>query len=109
MTGAAFLFRAALWCESCARAHMAAHVAPAWADLSDESTWDSDDWPKGPFPEGGGPADSPQHCDACGEFLGNPLTPDGAAYVADLFRRGRVRPDLSATYRAAYGDALSEP
>lgn len=107
MTGTpAFLFRAALHCETCARAYMAAHAAPAWADLSDESSYDSDDWPKGPYPDGGGESDSPSHCDTCGEFLDNPLTPDGAAYVADLFRRGDVRADLSALYRAAYPFAL---
>lgn len=108
MNPPAFLFRAALLCEACARAHMAANPPPPWADLDNESTWDSDDWPKGPFPDGGGEADSPCHCDTCGRFLWNPLTPDGAAYVAALFRDGRVRADLADDWRAAYGFALAD-
>jgi len=32
---------------------------------------------------GGGEADSPQHCASCGAFLENPLTGDGYAYVAE--------------------------
>lgn len=86
-----------------------AHNPPAFADLSDESTFDSDDWPKGPYSDGGGgESDSPCHCDACGAFLWNPLTPDGAAYVAALFAEGRVRADLAASYRAAYAHALPD-
>ena len=49
----------------------------------DESMYDSDDFPKGPYPYGGGEADCPQHCDACGIFLENPLTEEGAAYVRE--------------------------
>jgi len=28
----------------------------------------------GPYPDGGGEADAPQHCGGCGVFLENPLT-----------------------------------
>lgn len=52
-------------------------------DASDEGSYDSDDFPKGPYPEGGGEADTPQHCDSCHEFLENPLTSDGMAYVRE--------------------------
>lgn len=51
------------------------------ADINDESSYDSDAFPKGPYPNGGGEADTPQHCDDTGEFLENPLTPVGDAYV----------------------------
>ncbi|MFN0317543.1 MAG: hypothetical protein ACKVQA_21165 [Burkholderiales bacterium] len=44
---------------------------------------DSSEYPKGPYDEGGGEADSPQHCGGCREFLENPLTPDGMEYVRD--------------------------
>lgn len=38
----------------------------------------------GPHADGGGEADTPQHCDVCGKFLHNPLTADGHAYVREL-------------------------
>jgi hypothetical protein len=42
--------------------------------------------PKGPYPDGVGEADTPQHCDGCGEFLENPQTGDGLIYVEDAIR-----------------------
>lgn len=77
----AYIFQAALICETCAREFMARNVKPAHVDMDDESSYDSDEWPKGPYSNGGGEADTPQHCDMCGTFLENPLTPDGDAYV----------------------------
>jgi hypothetical protein len=53
-------------------------------DPDDESSYDSDDWPKGPYRHGGGEADCPQHCGACGLFLENALTDDGDSYVREL-------------------------
>lgn len=50
-------------------------------DTQDESTYDSGEYPKGPYGDGGGESDSPQHCGACHEFLENSLTSDGAEYV----------------------------
>jgi len=44
--------------------------------FTDESDYDRDNLPKGPCPDDGGEADTPQHCDTCGVFLGNPLTAD---------------------------------
>jgi hypothetical protein len=79
-----YMFRASLWCEDCARRYMAEHAKPAHVEESNESSYDSDEWPKGPYANGGGEADSPQHCDACGTFLENVLTADGDSYVRDL-------------------------
>jgi hypothetical protein len=45
--------------------------------FTSESDYDSDDLPKGPYADGGGEADTPQHCDDCRRFLENPLTGDG--------------------------------
>jgi len=39
--------------------------------------------PDGPIAEGGGEADSPQHCDICGMFLENQLTVAGVEFVAE--------------------------
>lgn len=84
----AYVFAAALLCESCGaktREQLRATVKelhPSF-DESNESTFDSDYYPKGPYGQGGGEADTPQHCDHCGVFLENPLTTDGAIYVRE--------------------------
>ena len=79
----AYIYAAALWCPDCIREVKLAKAKPAHADEADESTYDSDEWPKGPYPNGGGEADCPQHCDACGVFLENPLTGGGESYVRE--------------------------
>jgi len=80
-----YMYSAALYCARCGegmRAQLtAAGMAPA--DPSDECSYDSDEYPKGPFADGGGEADCPQHCDECGVFLENPLTSDGTEYVEE--------------------------
>ena len=48
-------------------------------DPDNEESYDSDEYPKGPFPVG--ESDCPQHCGNCNEFLQNPLTPTGIEYV----------------------------
>jgi len=71
----AYIYQAALHCESCGR-RLKAKLAGQGRMASD-----SDHYPQGPYPNGGGEADSPQHCDSCGKFLKNPLTKDGENYV----------------------------
>lgn len=71
-----FMYQAALYCEGCAdkiKANLQADDAKF-----DE---DSDTYPQGPYADGGGEADSPQHCDDCGAFMENPLTAEGRDYV----------------------------
>lgn len=97
----AYVFRAALICADCAETYKTTHPKPAHADESDEYTYDSDDWPKGPYGDGGGEADSPQHCDNCGAFLENPLTDDGVDYVAAALGDPGT-PDVLETWGAFY-------
>lgn len=78
----AYAFQAALICDDCARAIIA--KLPASANDCD----DSDHYPAGPYGNGGGEADCPQHCDCCNVFLENPLTRDGRAYVQDAVDAG---------------------
>jgi len=88
----AYVYQAALLCEDCGKAQRA-HLDSAFADNGADPGTDSDDsdrYPQGPYADGGGEADSPQHCDSCGAFLGNPLTGDGRAYV--LARVAELRP-----------------
>ena len=70
----AYVYRAALLCEDCANTVKLERSAFA-------SSEDSNEYPQGPYGDGGGEADSPQHCDHCQIFLENPLTNDGIAYV----------------------------
>lgn len=80
----AYVYQAALYCERCGvkeREALDPYDPPEKPD--DESSYDSDDYPKGPYANGGGEADYPCHCDTCGEFLQNPLTADGDKYVRE--------------------------
>lgn len=81
----AYVFRAALFCESCGELErkLICERLGVTAESMDSSNPDSNDWPCGPYGDGGGEADTPQHCGSCGEFLENPLTDDGAAYVKE--------------------------
>ncbi len=91
-----YIYQADMYCKECGekiRAELtAAGKAPAKPD--DETTYDSDEFPKGPFPDGGGESDTVQHC-ACGENCINALDlPDepvhlyGAWLENDLTRDG---------------------
>lgn len=74
-----YLYQAALYCEPCGKAiqgrlgNRASIAVPG----------DSDDYPQGPYPDGGDEADTPQHCAACNVHLENELTGDGHAYVRE--------------------------
>ncbi len=86
----AYAFQAALFCADCGEA-----LVRDLRGRGVEDSGDSDDFPQGPFAEGGGESDTPQHCDngarclgaelvgghRVGAFLGNPLTSDGVTYV----------------------------
>jgi hypothetical protein len=112
----AFAYAADLWCEDCGRAIRARLDAAGRrpggpGSRLREQDFDSDEYPKGPYGEGGGEADSPAHCAAgeecvgavdlgcpgedahgrsttilVGAPLGNPLTAEGEAYVLAAHR-----------------------
>ena len=97
----AYIYKAALWCGPCAIRTLVAEKKAAAIDMppaaaleqivsangfTTESVYDSDHLPKGPDADGGGEADSPQHCDDCRQFLENPLTGDGVVYVENSIR-----------------------
>lgn len=104
-----YVFQAALLCDGCGEAVRRDLDANGCKpeDVEDESSYDSDRYPKGPYANGGGEADCPQHCDHCGTFLDNALTGDGETYVRDAFREfvetGHGNPDVLAEWKAAYG------
>jgi len=81
----AYIYQAALYCENCGLKIQNELIAQ---DTARQDTWieesdDSNSYPQGPYPDGGGEADYPQHCDGCRIFLENPLTKDGEGYVKD--------------------------
>jgi len=82
----AYVYKAELYCLACGHEIvtnlMAENNCPA--NTLDESSYDSDDFPKGPYPNGGGSSDTPQHCAKCGVFLENPLTTEGVDYVREV-------------------------
>lgn len=77
---AAFMYKAALHCQDCGEA-LRNRLDPT------QDNGDSDAYPQGPYDNGGGEADSPQHCDTCGVHLESPLTPDGETYVQEAFEQ----------------------
>lgn len=46
-------------------------------DIRDENSWDSDEYPKGPYNEDTQESDFPHSCDNCHVLLENPLTDFG--------------------------------
>jgi hypothetical protein len=122
----AYMYQAALWCEDCTRGVILDNIgfqpngSIAKADLStpdlladcvrdrgrdpnNESTWDTDEFPKGPYAAGGGEADTPQHCDGCKCFLENPLTGDGYEYVLAALQANDGDAETLKTWRDFYG------
>ena len=101
----AYAYNAELFCETCAgkarEAIIAEGLAPA--DSEDESSYDSDEFPKGPTERGGGEADSPQHCAGCKVFLENPLTTDGEDYVRKALADGSGDKDVLKQWAEFYG------
>jgi hypothetical protein len=85
----AYIFQAALLCSDCANAVFATNTA------NPDDRENSDHWPQGPYADGGGEADTPQHCDHCGVFLENSLTPDGGEYVREKAKQFETGPDMS--------------
>lgn len=112
-----YMFQASMLCEDCGKAKREELTAEgkAPADVDNESTYDSDDFPKGPYGINGNEADSPYHCDGCSLFLENDLTPEGLecvraelekqdALVANgIFTGGRID-----DWRDFYADRLAE-
>lgn len=90
-----YMYAADLWCEECGAKiyDELTEAGNAPEDPEDDSSFDSDDFPKGPYSDGGGEADSPNHCaagsdcinavDGNGVFLENPLTEVGYEYVKE--------------------------
>lgn len=71
-----YAYNVAMYCDDCSYDIM--------EELNYDDSGDTDDYPQHVNND---EADCPQHCDGCGEFLGNSLTSDGADYVINAVRR----------------------
>tara|TARA_R110000787_G_scaffold3496_1_gene13490 strand:+ start:480 stop:785 length:306 start_codon:yes stop_codon:yes gene_type:complete len=91
------IYNAAILCNDCA-----AKIRTELENENQPDTGDSGDYPQGPYSDGGGEADCPHHCDACGLFLENPLTEDGADYVRDALQDGSGNPAVLSEWRDFY-------
>lgn len=102
----AYVYQAALLCDDCGLAKQKALLGT----VHPSKDYDSDRFPQGPYADGGGEADSPQHCDHCGEFLENSLTGDGEEYVRDLIAQhhatGRGSESVLRQWSEFYGIAF---
>jgi hypothetical protein len=99
----AYIFQGDLLCENCAQAEMdflrSIGKEPPAID-------DSDEWPVGPFPDGGGEADCPMYCGGCGVFLENPLTTDGERYVLSVAKEGKAPIEWLERYRYLFREVV---
>ena len=71
-----YVFNADIYCADCGR-----EMIDECRERGIVDDGDSDQFPQGPYPNGGGEADCPQHCGSCHAFLQNPLTSDGVECV----------------------------
>ena len=115
----AYIYQAALLCADCAVITMDEFelfnmLGGSSSPFRRPKPWtDSDAYPQGPYSAGGGEADSPQHCDACGVFLENTLTGDGSRYVNERLiehaRDGSGDRDVLTTWAKYYNAQVYEP
>lgn len=101
----AYIYKASLYCVDCAMA-MSGAVPPASPSFAESKLLDSDTTIIGPYLNGGGEADSPQHCDGCRCHLENPLTDDGVEYVISAIERDDGDQAVLRTWIGHYGDAI---
>ena len=85
----AFQYKAAWLCGECGEREREWLQGTAAA-----SSRESDVYPQGPYGDGGGDADTPNHCDDCDVFLENPLTEDGNEYVREAYAEARDKVSL---------------
>jgi hypothetical protein len=92
-----YIYDADIYCDDCGEKIIAELDAEHVQD-----TGDSGDYPQGPYPDGGGEADVPQHCGSCQIFLENPLTEDGYQYVCDALADNRGNAEIEKLWANFY-------
>jgi hypothetical protein len=116
----AYVYQAARWCPDCANAsRLEIELHNMWCGSTCEfkawpHSWEeSDYYPQGPYPSGGGEADTPQHCDGCRVFLENPLTGYGTRYLTEQLikhaRDGSGAKEVLEAWSKFYNAPVFEP
>lgn len=98
----AYIYQSALLCDDCAHDRQKDN----WSQRRND---DSNVYPKGPYGDGGGEADHPQHCADCNLFLENPLTTDGEDYVRDAVDSVGCNTDTLTAWREHYAYLFQVP
>ncbi len=116
-----YIFAADIYCDDCGRAirKRLTNKGKAPAAPANERSYDSDNFPKGPYAEHESESDTPQHCASgpkclnafdvgggcmVGAWLENPLTCAGVYYVIDAIREGG---DVAAFWADKYREELA--
>ena len=94
----AYVYNAALICKSCGERRI-----KRLTDSGIANDGDSDRFPQGPYSDGGGESDTPQHCGNCGVFLENFLTSDGVEYVTQAVNSADGDADVLTVWSEFYG------
>lgn len=102
-----YLYQADAFCDDCGAA--IADELPTPEGFPNESAWDSNEYPKGPYTEGQESADCPQHCAHCEALLDTGLTDYGVAYVADALVAWDGRPEILEQWAELYANYGSLP
>ena len=113
-----YIYAADIYCEDCGDNIRAILLRNGCEfDPADETSYDSDDFPKGPYPNGGGFANCPQHCgngpecinaeelfdgSKIGVWLENELSIEGREYVKEAIQEGGEVAKLWAKYYSDY-------
>ena len=99
-----YIYNADIYCCSCAEKHI-----NSLDEAKKENDGDSDSYPQGPYSDGGGEADSPQHCGDCMVFLENSLTYDGVEYLKEMLAEkssNGIQDELHKTWEKYYSNDL---
>ena len=110
----AYIYQADVLCEKCAISEMVRLTGgdiPMEALVSSASSpsEDSDHWPQGPYVDGGGESDTPQHCSHCQLFLENPLTQEGVDYVQAHIEYGEGDQEVLREWHNYYWSVMDFP
>jgi len=100
----AYIYKADIYCCSCAGKYI-----NVLNKANKDNDRDSDSFPQGPYSDGGGESDSPQHCGDCMVFLENSLTSDGIEYLKEMLAKkssNGIQDELHVTWKEFYSDAL---
>jgi hypothetical protein len=106
----AYIYQADTWCDDCGKRMMGdlTRRGKAPVEPEDESSYDSDDFPKF-YDAENEESDGPENCASgnCageyGTFLQNPLTQDGYKYVQKMLNEhGKILPEHAAEWADHY-------